>query len=118
MTARGWLIDLYVREDIIVLWFRLQSGTLLCLTDSFPYRFYAKGSPRDILALEKDLSYLIRRTDWTKRRDFWTGKLIPVLELEAFSFKKLFEIQKVLSRFRKRSAFITLIWPSPSTMPI
>jgi DNA polymerase elongation subunit (family B) len=99
MTARGWLIDLYVREDIIVLWFRLQSGSLLCLTDSFPYLFYAQGRPRDLLALEKNLSYLIRRTNWTKRRDFWTGNLIQVRELEVFSFKKLFEIQKVLSRF-------------------
>ena len=108
MTARGWLIDLYVREDIIVLWFRLQSGTLLCLTDSFPYRFYAQGRPRDLLALEKTLSYLIRRTNWTKRREFWTGKLIPVLELEAVSFKKLFEIQKVLSRFLEAISFYNI----------
>lgn len=99
MTARGWLIDLYVREDLIVLWFRLQSGTLICLTDSFPYCFYAQGRPRDLMTLEKNLSPLIRRINWTKRREFWSGKLVSVLELEAVSVKKLFEIQKVLSRF-------------------
>jgi DNA polymerase-2 len=99
MTARGWLIDLYVREDLIVLWFRLQSGRLICLTDSFPYCFYAQGNPRKLLALEKTLSYLIRRTGWTKRREFWSGKLIQVLELEVGSLQKLFQVQTVLSRF-------------------
>ncbi len=108
MTARGWLIDLYVRDDIIILWFQLESGTLLCLTDAFSYCFYAEGSPRNILALEKDLSYLIRRTGWTKRRDFWTGKLIQVRELEAFSFKKLFDIQKVLSRATEGLSFYNI----------
>ncbi|MGC1404942.1 MAG: hypothetical protein WA974_18690, partial [Thermodesulfobacteriota bacterium] len=105
MTARGWLIDLYVRDDLIILWFRLQSGTLLCLTDSFPYRFYAQGSPRKLLALEKTLSFQIRRTGWTKRREFWSGKLIQVLEFEVGSLQRLFQIQNVLSRFPEGLSF-------------
>ncbi len=118
MTARGWLIDLYVREDIIVLWFRLQSGTLLCLTDSFPYRFYAQGHPRELLALEKNLSYLIRRTNWTKRRDFWTGKLIPSWNSKPFPLRSYLKSKRFSPASLERSAFITLTWPSPSIMPI
>ncbi|MFH0789011.1 MAG: DNA polymerase domain-containing protein [Pseudomonadota bacterium] len=96
MIAQGWLIDLYVHEDVMVLWFRLQSGELLRLTDSFSYRFYAQGLKSDLRLLEKKLAPYIRQTAWARRVEFWSGETVPVLEIEARSLERLPEIQRLL----------------------
>ena len=97
MPSHGWLIDLYVREDFLALWFRLRSGELLCLTDSFPYRFYAWGNPSALRHLEKTLRPYLRNTAWTRRIEFWSGKPISVLELEIRSLEKLPQVQRLLA---------------------
>jgi DNA polymerase-2 len=98
MTAKGWLLDLYSHEDFMVLWFRLQSGELLCLKDLFTYRFYAQGSCRDLQSLEKRLTPYLRRTTRTRKREFWSGLTIPVLEIALRSADKLPEIQRLLGQ--------------------
>lgn len=97
MTAKGWLIDLYVREEAVVLWFRLQSGALLYLKDYFYYRFYVNGKKADIVILEKRLAPYIRSTTWTRRKEFWSGTSISVLELTLRSLDRLPEIQRLLA---------------------
>ncbi|MBA4393330.1 MAG: hypothetical protein C0407_07235 [Desulfobacca sp.] len=97
MIAKGWLIDLYAHEDTMVLWFRLHSGELLCLKDSFCYRFYAQGLNSDLHVLGKKLAPYIRQTAWTRRIEFWSGTTIPVLEIAIRSLEKLPEIQRLLS---------------------
>jgi DNA polymerase II len=97
MIAKGWLIDLYVHEDAMVLWFRLHSGELLCLRDPFCYRFYVQGLKSDLRVLEKRLAHYIRQTVWTRRIEFWSGETIPVLEFAIRSLEKLPEIQRLLS---------------------
>lgn len=97
MIAKGWLIDLYVRENFLALWFRLRSGELLCLTDSFPYRFYARGNPSALRHLEKTLRHYLRNTAWTRRIEFWSGKPISVLELEIRSLENLPQVQRLLA---------------------
>jgi len=94
--SRGWLLDLYAHEDFMVLWFRLQSGEILRLTDYFYYRFYAQGSNKDLQALEKRLAPYIRQTARTRRREFWSGATIPVQEFTVRSLEKLSEIQRLL----------------------
>jgi DNA polymerase II len=97
MTGKGWLLDIYVREDVLVLWFRLESGEHLCLTDSFAYRFYAQGSSSALRALEKTLTPYLRRTARTQRIEFWSGRPIPVMELEIRSLEKLPRVQRLLA---------------------
>jgi DNA polymerase-2 len=97
MIAKGWLFDLYVREDVMILWFRLTGGEMLCLTDYFGYRFYAQGTRSALSALEKALGRYLRRTGWTERTEFWSGRAVPVLELEVRALHKLPEIQRRLA---------------------
>jgi DNA polymerase II len=97
MIGKGWLLDIYVREDVLVLWVQLQSGERLCLTDSFAYRFYAQGSPSNLRTLEKTLSPYLRRTARTTGIEFWSGQPIPVLELEIRSLEKLLQVQRLLA---------------------
>ena len=97
MIAKGWLFDLYVRDDVLVLWFRLTGGELLCLTDFFGYRFYAQGRPSALRALERTLGHSLRRTGWTERTEFWSGKTVPVFELEVRALQRLPEIQRRLA---------------------
>jgi DNA polymerase II len=97
MIGKGWLLDIYVREDVLVLRVQLQSGERLCLTDSFAYRFYAQGSPPALRSLEKALSPYLRRTARTTGIEFWSGQPIPVLELEIRSLEKLPQVQRLLA---------------------
>jgi len=105
MISRGWLLDLYVNEDSLVLWFRLHSGDLLCLKDSFVYRFYAQGPKSDLRALEKTLAPYIRHTAWTRRIEFWSGAIVSVLEIAIRSLEKLFEVQRFLTNNSKSLTF-------------
>ena len=76
MISQDWLLDLYVQWDSMILWFRLQSGDLLCLKDSFRYRFYAQGPMAALRVLGKTLAPYVRQTAWTHRVEFWSGKTI------------------------------------------
>jgi DNA polymerase II len=97
MIGKGWLLDIYVREEVLVLWFQLQSGERLCLTNDFTYRFYAQGNPSALRALEKRLAPYLRRVAGTKRLEFWSGRPIPVLELELRSLDTLPQVQRLLA---------------------
>ena len=97
MISRGWLLDLYVHEDSLVLWFRLDSGELLRLTDSFSFHFYAQGSKPALRTLEKKLALYIRHTAWTRRIEFWSGMTIPVLEISIRSLGKIPEVLRLLA---------------------
>ncbi|MBI5585834.1 MAG: hypothetical protein HY892_18640 [Deltaproteobacteria bacterium] len=105
MIAKGWLFDLYVREDVMVLWFRLTGGELLCLTDFFGYRFYAHGRPSALRTLERTLGHYLRRSNWTERIEFWSGKAVPVFELEVRALQKLPEIQRRLADLTETITF-------------
>jgi len=97
MISRGWLLDLYAHEDSLVLWFRLYSGELLRLTDSFSFHFYAQGTKPALRTLEKKLALYIHHTAWTRRIEFWSGKTIPVLEISIRSLEKIPEVQRLLA---------------------
>jgi DNA polymerase II len=97
MISQGWLLDFYVQGDSLILWFRLCSGDLLRLTDSFNYRFYVQGSMPALRVLGKKLSPYVRRTAWTRRIEFWSGKTIQVLEIILRSLEKLPEVLRLLS---------------------
>jgi DNA polymerase II len=96
MTSQGRLLDLYAHGDSMVLWFRLESGKLLRLIDSFSYRFYAQGPKPVLQALVKKLAPYIRRTDWTRRTEFWSGEVIPVLEITLSFLEKQPEVLRLI----------------------
>jgi DNA polymerase-2 len=97
MISHGWLLDLYAHEDSLVLWFRLDSGELLRLTDSFSFHFYAQGPKPVLRTLEKKLALYIRHTAWTRRIEFWSGEIIPVLEITLRSLGKQPEVLRLIS---------------------
>jgi DNA polymerase-2 len=97
MIAKGWLTDLYVHGDALVLWFRLQSGELLRLADAFSYRLYAQGSMPALRSLGKKLAPYVRHTAWTRRMEFWSGQTIRVLAITLRSLEKLPEVQRLLA---------------------
>jgi DNA polymerase II len=96
MVSKAWLLDLYVQGDFLALWFRLESGELLRLIDSFSYRFYARGHKPVLQALVKKLAPYIRHTDWVRRTEFWSGEVIPVLEITLCSLEKQPEVLRLI----------------------
>jgi DNA polymerase II len=97
MTSQAWLLDLYAHGDAMVLWFRLDSGELLRLTDSFNYHFYAQGPKPVLQALGKRLAPYIHHTAWARRTEFWSGEVIPVLEITLRSLEKQSEVLRLMS---------------------
>jgi hypothetical protein len=96
MISRACLLDLYADRDSMVLWFRLELGELLRLTDSFSYRFYARGPKPVLQALVKKLAPYIRRTEWTRRQEFWSGEIIPVMEITLRFLEKQPEVLRLI----------------------
>jgi DNA polymerase-2 len=80
----------------MVLWFRLESGKLLRLTDSFSYRFYAQGPKPVLQTLVKKLAPYIRHAGWTRRREFWSGEVIPVMEITLRFLEKQPEVLRLI----------------------
>jgi DNA polymerase elongation subunit (family B) len=97
MKARARLLDLYADGDGLVLWFRLDSGGLLRLTDTFRYRFYADGPKQVLRGLVQKLGRYLRGTAWVRRREFWSGAVIPVLECTLSSPERLPAVQRLLA---------------------
>jgi DNA polymerase-2 len=96
MISRACLLDLYANRDSMVLWFRLESGELLRLTDSFSYHFYARGPKPVLQALVKKLAPYIRQADWIRRREFWSGEVIPVMEITLRYLEKQPEVLRLI----------------------
>ncbi len=81
----GWLLDLF--EDPrsgIILWFIGRAGERVRLRQNFTLTFYAAGSPRELERLDAFLHSqpAALKHAYTRRRDLYQRKLLPVLAVE------------------------------------
>lgn len=82
-TERAWLLDLYARQDRIVLWFVTEAGERLRLEDPFAPSFFADGRPGE-LARAREWAARVAGLEWrgqTERTSFWTGRPFAVQEI-------------------------------------
>src|SRR4030043_417690 len=84
MQLQGWLFDLYPLVSSMILLIKGEDGLLHRFEDPFRPRFYAQGSRENLLALFCSLQRerLAIGYQWTKKREFWRGDEIEVMEIE------------------------------------
>jgi hypothetical protein len=84
MEICGWLFDLYPLESSMILWIKGENGSLRRFEEPFRSRFYAQGKKENLLALFHSLQKerLAIGYQWTKKREFWSGDEVDVMEIE------------------------------------
>lgn len=107
MEFRGWLFDLYPLDSVMILWVRGEDGKLHRLQDPFQPRFYAEGKKRILLSLFR---YLQERRfasgyQWIRKREFWSGEEIEVMEIEIVSPERYAQLPRLLPPWEERLNF-------------
>jgi DNA polymerase-2 len=115
MKLRGWLFDLYPLESSMILWIKDEKGRLCRFGDHFRPRFYAQGKRGDLFALFDSLQKSRWATgyQWTKKREFWSGEEVEVMEIEMGDPEHYAQLPKILSQWEERINFYNCDIPSP-----
>lgn len=93
----GWLFDIDELGPHVVLWVYTNSGSLVRVTQEFHPPVYVQGER----ALLRQLAYelhrrgVISRVKWAERREFWSGEIINVLELQVADSSLMPKLRKV-----------------------
>jgi DNA polymerase elongation subunit (family B) len=115
MEIQGWLFDLYPLESSMVLWIRGEDGSLHRLEDPFRPRFYAQGRREDLPTL---LHFLQKEQwatghQWTRRREFWSGDEVEVMEIEVGDPEHYAQLPQILGQWEESITFYNCDIPSP-----
>jgi len=115
MELRGWLFDLYPLDSSMILWIKGEDGLLHRFEDPFRPRFYAQGSREDLLALFCSLQRerLAIGYQWTKKREFWSGHEVEVMEIEMANPEHYAQLPRILPQWEERITFYNCDIPSP-----
>jgi DNA polymerase-2 len=107
MELHGWLFDLYPLESSMILWIKDEDGFLHRFEEPFRPRFYAQGRERELLALFHSLQREHRVTgyQWTKKREFWSGDEVDVMEIELGDAEHYAQLSRILPRWEERIIF-------------
>ena len=115
MEIQGWLFDLYPLESSMILWIKDGKGLLRRFEDPFRPRFYAGGKRTDLL----DLFHLLRKDRWatgcrwTRRKEFWSGEEIEVMEVEVSDADYYVQLPRILVPWEERIVFYNCDIPLP-----
>lgn len=106
MEIRGWLFDLYPLQSSMILWIKNEKGPLLRFEDPFQPRFYAQGKRQDLLVLAQSLQkgHWARGYQWTRKREFWSGDEVEVMEIEG-NLESYAQLTKILDRWEEQIIF-------------
>jgi DNA polymerase-2 len=115
MELRGWLFDLYPLGSSMILWLRGEEGLLHRLEEPFRPRFYAQGKKEDLLTLIHFLQKGRWSTghQWIRKREFWSGGEVEVMEIEVVDSEHYTQLPRVLSSWEERITFYNCDIPSP-----
>jgi DNA polymerase-2 len=115
MEIRGWLFDLYPLESAMILWVKDEDGFLHRFEEPFRPRFYAQGKREDLLALFHSLQEerLVKGYQWTKKREFWNGDEVKVMEIEVGDTEHYAQLARILPRWEERITFYNCDIPLP-----
>jgi DNA polymerase-2 len=91
MQTTGWLFDLYPLRNRMVLWFLTAVGQRLRLEDDFAYTIYLGGPAARLRSLARFLKSRgwVRRAYYSRGRELWSGKELPVTALELSAYGHL-----------------------------
>ncbi|MCX8118000.1 MAG: hypothetical protein N3G78_08730 [Desulfobacterota bacterium] len=115
MQLRGWLFDLYPLGASMILWIKGEEGSMHRLEDPFRPRFYAQGKRKDAVAL---FDFLQRRREatgyrWVRKREFWSGEEIEVMEIEMVDPEHYAHLPRILSPWEERLTLYNCDLPVP-----
>jgi DNA polymerase-2 len=115
MEIQGWLFDLYPLDSSMILWIKGEDGLIHRFEDPFRPRFYAQGNRGDILALFDSLQKGRQATgyQWTKKREFWSGDEVEVMEIEVADPEHYAQLLRLLPSWEERITFYNCDIPSP-----
>ncbi len=117
MKARrieGWLFDVEEFGAQVVLWIYDRAGRLHRLTHAFQPPVYVSGPREDLKRLVADLGRqrLITGGRWTRRREFWSGAEIEVLQLNVETAAALPRLRQIANGLDERIDFYNLDLPT------
>ncbi len=104
----GWLFDVDELGPQVALWVYTNSGSLVRLTEEFRPPVYVQGERALLgqLAYELHRRGIVSKVKWAERREFWSGELITVLELQVADSSLMPKLRKVAgSRDRELTFF-------------
>ncbi|MBM4348722.1 MAG: hypothetical protein FJ106_02375 [Deltaproteobacteria bacterium] len=115
METRGWLFDLYPLDSSMILWIKGEDGLIHRFEDLFRPRFYAQGSREDLVALFDSLreSRWATGYQWVRKREFWSGHEVEVMEIEMTDPEHYAQLPRVLPSWEERITFYNCDIPSP-----
>jgi DNA polymerase-2 len=115
MELQGWLFDLYPLESSMILWIKGENGSLRRFEEPFRPRFYAQGKKENLLALFHSLQKerLARGYQWTKKREFWSGDEVEVMEIEVGDTEHYAQLPRILPQWEEKIIFYNCDIPLP-----
>ncbi|MGQ9637214.1 MAG: DNA polymerase domain-containing protein [Thermodesulfobacteriota bacterium] len=107
MDFQGWLFDLYPLDSVMILWIKGEEGKLHRLKDYFRPRFYARGRREALFSLFHFLQKrrLTSGYQWTRKKEFWSGEEVEVMEIEMVAPDIYFQLPKLLLPWEGRLTF-------------
>lgn len=103
MTACGWLFDLYPHGRGMRLWFLHEDGGAVALWEPYAPTFYvraSRGGLEQALGAAPGPRSTVAVTP-VKRRELWSGDLIPVFEVRLDEPERYAGVVQALSRWRR-----------------
>ena len=91
----------------MILWIKDEKGSLHRFEDPFRPRFYARGKRSDLLSLLRSLQKDQRTTGyrWTRKREFWSGNEVEVMEIEVSDADHYTQLPRVLTSWEEKIVF-------------
>jgi DNA polymerase-2 len=99
----------------MILWLKDAGGKLHRLEDPFRPRFYCQGKRNDLLALYQSLqkNQLAIAYQWTRKKEFWSGEEVEVMEIEMADPEHYAQLPRILSAWEEQITFYNCDIPSP-----
>ena len=115
MERQGWLFDLYPLDSSMILWIKEEDGCIRRFEEPFRPRFYAQGKRGDLFAFLHSFQKARRMTgwQWTRRREFWSGNEVEVMEIELGDPSVYIQLPRILSPWEERVTFYNCDVPLP-----
>jgi DNA polymerase-2 len=99
----------------MILWIKEEDGCIRRFEEPFRPRFYAQGKRKDLFAFLHSFQKACRMTgwQWTRRREFWSGSEVEVMEIELGDPSGYIQLPRILSPWEERVTFYNCDVPLP-----
>jgi DNA polymerase-2 len=111
----GWLFDIDELGPWATLWVYDDDGRLHRLTDEFYPPVYASGERGKLKQLAADMNKrdLIAGLRWVRKREFWSGNEIEVIQLNISDSSHLPKLREIAANMDREISFYNIDIPAP-----